>query len=89
MPGLEFSVPYNGDMRSIPDILALQGTGGNRIREIFLSGPADFAGSGRVAPGNKALGDAGVFERLSTCGEHCEECTWCADTVDELLRLER
>lgn len=48
MPNLEFSVPYNGDQRTLNAVLAMQGRNGNRIREVYLSAPQAIAGSGRV-----------------------------------------
>ncbi len=50
MPHLEFSVPYNNDPATLPDIFRLKTLNGNRIREIYLSGPQEFSGSGRIAP---------------------------------------
>jgi collagenase-like PrtC family protease len=47
---LEFSVPYNGDPDTLDEIFELQGTNGNVIGEIFLSGPQVYSGSGRAAP---------------------------------------
>jgi len=50
MAGLEFSAPYNGDSETLEEILKLKRLGKNRIREIYLSGPEEYAGSGRVMP---------------------------------------
>ena len=50
MSNLEFSVPYNNDPAVLPDIFRMKNQNGNRIREIYLSGPQEFAGSGRIAP---------------------------------------
>ena len=50
MSGLEFSIPYNNDPESLSEIFRLKERHGNRIREIYLSGPQEFAGSGRIAP---------------------------------------
>jgi collagenase-like PrtC family protease len=47
MANLEFSIPYNGDDEALGKILKLKELSGNRIREIFLSGPQDYCGSGR------------------------------------------
>jgi collagenase-like PrtC family protease len=47
MANLEFSVPYNGDAGSLDETFKLKELGKNRIREIFLSGPQEFCGSGR------------------------------------------
>jgi collagenase-like PrtC family protease len=50
MSPLEFSVPYNNDPQTLSEIFRLKEQRGNRIREIYLSGPQEFAGSGRIAP---------------------------------------
>jgi collagenase-like PrtC family protease len=50
MSGLEFSIPYNNDPGSLREIFRLKEHNGNRIREIYLSGPQEFAGAGRIAP---------------------------------------
>jgi collagenase-like PrtC family protease len=50
MSGLEFSVPYNNDPEILREIFRLKEQHGNRIREIYLSGPQEFSGSGRIAP---------------------------------------
>ncbi len=47
---LEFSVPYNNDPETLTEILRLKEQQGNRIREIYLSGPQEYSGSGRIAP---------------------------------------
>jgi len=48
MVGLEFSAPYNGDPETLEEVFRLKRLGGNRIREIYLSGPQEYSGSGRV-----------------------------------------
>lgn len=48
--GIEFSVPYNNDPATLPEIFRMKAQNGNRVREIYLSGPQDFSGSGRIAP---------------------------------------
>lgn len=50
MPGLDFSMPYNSDPKTLEELLKLQGLGGNRISEIYLSGPQEYSGSGRIMP---------------------------------------
>lgn len=47
---LEFSVPYNNDPETLPDIFRMKSQNGNRIKEIYLSGPQEYSGSGRIAP---------------------------------------
>ncbi|MFC2026825.1 U32 family peptidase [Chloroflexota bacterium] len=49
MDNLEFSVPFNQDTETLREIVNLKSWGGNRIREIYLSGPQEYSGSGRVA----------------------------------------
>lgn len=48
MPGMQFSVPFNGDRATLEHLIALQGTNGNAIREIYLNAPQEIIGSGRV-----------------------------------------
>ena len=48
MAGLEFSVPYNNDLDTLKGLFQLQGLNGNRIREVYLSGPQRYSASGRI-----------------------------------------
>ncbi len=50
MGNLEFSVPYNNDPETLDGIFRFKEHNGNHIREIYLSGPQEYAGSGRIAP---------------------------------------
>ena len=50
MSGLEFSVPYNNDPESLREIFRFKEHHGNCIREIYLSGPQEYSGAGRIAP---------------------------------------
>ena len=50
MEELEFSVPYNGDPELLPELFKLNRLGNNSIREIFLCGPKEYSGSGRITP---------------------------------------
>ncbi len=50
MGGLEFSVPYNNDPETLTEVLKRKEHNSNRIREIYLSGPQEFSGSGRISP---------------------------------------
>lgn len=50
MSHLEFSVPYNNDPSTLPDVFRLKSHNANRIREIYLSGPQEFSGAGRIVP---------------------------------------
>ncbi|MFC1846437.1 U32 family peptidase [Chloroflexota bacterium] len=50
MANLEFAVPYNNDPETLKEIFRLKKLGSNRIREIYLHGPQEYSGSGRVSP---------------------------------------
>jgi len=50
MEALEFSVPYNGNPETLSELFRLNRLGKNRIREIYLSGPQENSGSGRIMP---------------------------------------
>lgn len=51
---MEFSVPYNGDINLIAQLAELRNRDGVNIREIFLSGPQEHSGSGRIAHNGNA-----------------------------------
>jgi collagenase-like PrtC family protease len=61
---LEFSVPYNNDPETLAEIFKYKELNGNRIREIYLSGPQEFAGSGRIAPEMNFEQFAGIVDRI-------------------------
>ncbi len=100
MNPLEFSVPYNNDPSSLPDIFRLKSKNGNRIREIYLSGPQEFSGSGRIAP-EMDLGEfAGIVDSIHKEGIRvnlllnsiCEGIDWYSSpvlnaTMDYLKRV--
>jgi len=48
MGGLDFSAPYNNDPETLEEIFRLGRVGENRIKEIYLSGPQEYSGSGRI-----------------------------------------
>ena len=50
MEALEFSVPYNNDPETLTELLKLNRLGKNRIREVYLAGPQQYSGSGRISP---------------------------------------
>jgi len=50
MKNLEFSAPYNGDTETLTELFKLNKLGNNRIREIYLAGPREYSGSGRMIP---------------------------------------
>lgn len=47
---VEFSAPYNDDPETLTELFRLSKLGNNRVREIYLSGPQEYSGSGRVTP---------------------------------------
>jgi collagenase-like PrtC family protease len=65
---LEFSVPYNNDQETLSAILQHKSMNGNRIREIYLSGPQEFSGSGRIAPGMTFEQFAAIVEKIHAEG---------------------
>ena len=50
MDSLNFSIPYNGQLASLPRILALNKLGQNRIREVYIAGPQEFSAAARIMP---------------------------------------
>jgi len=50
MHNLEFSVPFNNDLETLTEIFELKALNGNIIKEVYLSIPQEYAGSGRVTP---------------------------------------
>jgi collagenase-like PrtC family protease len=64
MSGLEFSVPYNNDPETLTEIFKWKACGGNRIREIYLSGPQEYAGSGRISKEQSFDDFARTVERI-------------------------
>ena len=50
MENLEFSVPYNNDPETLEELFKLKRLGNNKIAEVYLSGPQEYSGSGRIVP---------------------------------------
>lgn len=50
MGSLEFSVPYNNDPDVIVELSKLRCINDNKVREVYLSGPQVYSGSGRLTP---------------------------------------
>ncbi len=48
MAGFCFSVPYNDDPETLEQVFQYKRVGSNTIREIFMAGPQEYSGSGRV-----------------------------------------
>jgi collagenase-like PrtC family protease len=64
MGRLEFSVPYNNDPETLGEIFRFKSHNGNRIREVYLSGPQEYSGSGRIAPELDFSEFAGVVGKI-------------------------
>ncbi len=92
MTGLEFSVPYNQDPEALDEIFELEKLekpGGNRITEVYLSGPQEYSGSGRAMPklemdqfldSVKKIHDAGLRVNL-LMNTTCEGGEWYSSQV--------
>lgn len=91
MTQLEFSIPYNGDIATLRELIALQGRNGNAIREIYLNAPQSITGSGRV--GNvttldkfvetvKIIHEAGIRVDI-TMNSTCDGGDWYAEETLE------
>ncbi len=50
MGSFEFAVPYNIDRLTLNEVFGLKKSGNNSIREVYLSGPQEYSGSGRSCP---------------------------------------
>jgi collagenase-like PrtC family protease len=50
MANLEFSVPYNNDRETLEELFKMKRLGNNEIMEVYLSGPQEYSGSGRIVP---------------------------------------
>lgn len=98
MPNLEFSVPYNNDPEILKDIFELKRLEHNRIREVYLSGPQEYSGSGRVTKKINLDEFAGVVDKIHSEGlkvnlvlnTTCEGGNWYSpeaiNTIMEYLR---
>lgn len=64
MGQLEFSVPYNNNPETLAEIFRLKSHNNNRIREVYLSGPQEYSGSGRITTELDFRGFAEVVERI-------------------------
>jgi collagenase-like PrtC family protease len=89
MGNLEFSVPYNNDPDTLSEILKLKEQNGNSIREIYLSGPQEYSGAGRIAPEMEFREFVNIVDRIHHEGIRvnlllnsiCEGSDWYASGV--------
>jgi len=50
MESFDFSVPFNHDLETLEELFKLKRFDNNRITEVYLSGPQEYSGSGRIVP---------------------------------------
>ena len=89
MEELEFSVPYNDCPEILPELFRLKERGNNRIREIYLSGPQEYFGSGRITPIIKFDEFAEIVDKIHKVGirvnlllnSTCEGIDWYSSEV--------
>jgi collagenase-like PrtC family protease len=89
MGQLEFSVPYNNDPETLAEVFRLKEQWGNRIREIYLSGPQEHSGSGRIVPPLDFGAFASVVDKIHAEGIRvnlllnsvCEDSDWYSPEV--------
>jgi collagenase-like PrtC family protease len=102
MPGLEFSVPYNNDPQTLIELFELKELNGNRIREVYLSGPQQYSASGRIVEEIDEAKFAGIIDLIHHEGMRvdlvmnptCEGLEWYKlevvnDKLDFLKRMHR
>jgi collagenase-like PrtC family protease len=65
---LGFSIPYNNDPETLTEIFKYKEFNGNRIREIYLSGPQEYSGSGRISRAQTFNDFSGVVNRVHNEG---------------------
>jgi len=68
MNNLEFSVPYNNEPETLDDIFGLKNWNGNAITEVYLSGPREYFGSGRIVPKMEATELVDTIDRIHGAG---------------------
>jgi collagenase-like PrtC family protease len=68
MAAFEFSIPYNNDIDTLNEVFRLKKLGSNSIREIYLSGPQEFSGSGRECPPIDMLAFKDIVDKIHNEG---------------------
>ena len=68
MTNLDFSAPYNNDAETLEEIFKLKSLGNNRIKEIYLSGPQEYAGSGRITDELNLAQFIGIVDKIHKQG---------------------
>jgi collagenase-like PrtC family protease len=89
MNALDFSIPYNSNPATLKEIFTLNKSSKNRVKEIYLSGPQQYSGSGRVVPEIsldeftrivKEIHNEGIRVNL-TLNSTCEGIDWYSQKV--------
>jgi len=89
MEALEFSVPYNGNLELLCDLFKLKDFNKNKIREIYLSGPQEYAGTGRIMQETHLEPFLDTIDRIHDQGirvnvilnSTCEGSEWYSDKI--------
>jgi collagenase-like PrtC family protease len=89
MGNIELSVPYNNDPDTLPEVFKWKEFNNNRIREIYLSGPQEYAGSGRISKAQTFDDFTDVVKRVHNEGIRvnllmnsvCEGAEWYSSNV--------
>jgi collagenase-like PrtC family protease len=89
MANLEFSVPYCNDLETLEAVFRLKSVGNNRIREVYLSGPQEYSGSGRELPKMNMDEFIGIVDKIHNEGirvnlllnSTCEGSNWYSPEV--------
>ncbi len=96
MPKLRFSVPYNNDFSLLKKLVEMKNLNGNKIEEIYFSGPQEYFGSGRIV---KKTTIEDIIEVIKFCKENgiktnlllnstCEGLDWYSPSnVSKVLKL--
>jgi hypothetical protein len=50
MPDIDFSLPYDGKLESLPEIFAMNRLNSNKVHEVYFVGPQEYAFSQTIAP---------------------------------------
>ncbi|MFC1847084.1 U32 family peptidase [Chloroflexota bacterium] len=94
MTNLEFSVPYSDDPQALTEIFKLKTVGSNTIREVYLAGPQQYSGSGRITDELNIEQFTSILDRIHSEGlranlvlnSTCEGTAWYAPKmIDENL----
>lgn len=72
MSELEFSVPFNNDLETLEELIALKEHNGSTIREVYLNAPQTITGSGRVGEPVDEKAFLRTIDRIHEAGIRCD-----------------